>query len=746
VVLHDLPKQYETSATAGEDGSFLFSNVPPSEYSLTVEAPGFQETEEELTVQSGAALALTVSMKMANAQALVEVSANSGLIAPDAISADTEIARAGIERRSGVAGSSALQEVIAATPGFTTENDGLLHVRGVDDGVLYVMDGIPMMDRIDALTGTAPDLNAIRSMDVITGGIPAEFGGRSGAVVVMEGKSGMESDWMGTITSGGASFNAVEVDTATGGNLGKKLGVFVTNSFSQSDRFLDPPGPGNFNNHGMADRVGIRLDVKASERDGFVLKASQAAIDFGVPNTLPQEVAGQQQRQRFRNDAESLAWNRAWSTNVQYNLSGYRQASSAQLTGSPQDTPLFAAQDRGQVRLGFGSDLVAIFHGHTIKSGAGFSSIAVHEFFTFAVTDLQSGSQQGFGDNVLEFDPAHPFLFTGRALFKQSSVYIQDSFSPLKNLTINAGVRFDNSRMLASDHQSSPRIAGVYYIPQTETALRASFNRLFMPPQVENLLLSGSVQARQLSPFAGTAGQGGALVRAERISAYDVGVSQAFRKLFRLDVDYWDRRFRNFDDPNVLFSTEIIFPNSVARGFARGVDVRLEVPNHGGWSGYAGYSNSRVLETGPINGGLFLSDNALNIGPGTNFVPDHDQRNVGDIAITHNYGQHGLWTTVTARYESGVPIDVDPDQLDSLRLRPGANLVDFQRGRVKPRQVFGFSAGMTVLESRHTEVLAQFDIQNLANTPFVYNFGNPFSGTHFGAPRQFSGRLKFTFR
>jgi hypothetical protein len=83
---------------------------------------------------------------------------------------------------------------------------------------------------------------------------------------------------------------------------------------------------------------------------------------------------------------------------------------------------------------------------------------------------------------------------------------------------------------------------------------------------------------------------------------------------------------------------------------------------------------------------------------------------------------------------------------DALRQRPGANLVDFQRARVSPREIFGFSAGMTLMESRHAEVKAQFDIQNLLNTPFVYNFSNPFSGTHFGAPRQVSGRLQFTFR
>jgi hypothetical protein len=31
-------------------------------------------------------------------------------------------------------------------------------------------------------------------------------------------------------------------------------------------------------------------------------------------------------------------------------------------------------------------------------------------------------------------------------------------------------------------------ISGVYYFPKTKTTLRASFNRLFQPPQVTNLL------------------------------------------------------------------------------------------------------------------------------------------------------------------------------------------------------------------------------------------------------------------
>jgi hypothetical protein len=43
-------------------------------------------------------------------------------------------------------------------------------------------------------------------------------------------------------------------------------------------------------------------------------------------------------------------------------------------------------------------------------------------------------------------------------------------------------------------------------------------------------------------------------------------------------------------------------------------------------------------------------------------------------------------------------------------------------------------------------VSAQFDVQNVADRRFAYNFGNPFSGTHFGHPRLLGGRVKFAFR
>jgi hypothetical protein len=60
--------------------------------------------------------------------------------------------------------------------------------------------------------------------------------------------------------------------------------------------------------------------------------------------------------------------------------------------------------------------------------------------------------------------------------------------------------------------------------------------------------------------------------------------------------------------------------------------------------------------------------------------------------------------------------------------------------------VFDLSIGADLFRDERVTVSAQFDIQNIADKAFAYNFGNPFEGTHFGHPRLWGGRIKFAFR
>src|SRR4029079_18054136 len=100
------------------------------------------------------------------------------------------------------------------------------------------------------------------------------------------------------------------------------------------------------------------------------------------------------------------------------------------------------------------------------------------------------------------FNSTHPFNFQDQRTGRTLSMYVQDRFTVFKNLTLDAGLRYDNYRLVIGEQALSPRIGIAYYITKTKTTLHASYNRFFQPPPAENLLLASSSQAAAISPIA----------------------------------------------------------------------------------------------------------------------------------------------------------------------------------------------------------------------------------------------------
>mgnify|MGYP001454422249 CR=1 FL=1 len=114
--------------------------------------------------------------------------------------------------------------------------------------------------------------------------------------------------------------------------------------------------------------------------------------------------------------------------------------------------------------------------------------------------------------------------------------------------------------------------------------------------------------------------------------------------------------------------------------------------------------------------------------------------------FSYDHERSGSSLSFTGRYESGTPLEVDREEFDELRTRPGAELVDFERRRVKPRQVFDLSVVQRLLRGSRVDLSLRLSALNLTGERWAYNFGNPFSGTHFGPGRTVQIGVRAEFR
>ena len=213
--------------------------------------------------------------------------------------------------RSRIRGRS-LQDAVATLPGWATEDNGLLHARGVDDGFLYVIDGVPVYERLDALNGIAPDTQSLASINVITGYVAPEFGYKAGGVIEVQSQPATER-WRGTLDFGLGSNATTTLGAMAGGKLGPGVGLRLVGSSLRSDRFLDPFIPTTCTTPARRPRRREASTTIGGARDRLTLGWAIGRARYDVPNTDEQEAAGQDQRQRVWNGSASGSWQRVWS-------------------------------------------------------------------------------------------------------------------------------------------------------------------------------------------------------------------------------------------------------------------------------------------------------------------------------------------------------------------------------------------------------------------------------------------------
>lgn len=747
---------YQQTAQTGDQGEYKFFNVPFHIYILRVEATGFQVAEKPFDVETAIPLNIDLTLSVAAANETVTVTESASLIEADKTSSDTTISQTLLERPLGAVPSRGIEAIVASAPGFAPDDNGRLHPRGSESQVQYVIDGVPITDNLSAIFATSLDARTLRTVEVLTGGISAEFGDKLGGVVNVNTRSGRETPTQGSVTLSGGSFSTGEIG-ANFSTRTDKFGLLTNLSASTSQRFLDPPSIDNFHNFGRTGKGFLRLDYQLTPNDTLRGTFLAGGTNFQVANRLAQEIAGQDQKQRLRDHSEFVTYERIFSPTTFGQFSFFNRYGKARLTSNPLSTPVVAFQERSLQNTGGIAAVSLTRASHNIKIGGGFTITPVREEFSFYPTtpfdDFTDDEGETVPNPVNSFNAANPFLFEGNRTGRLLSAYIQDRFSPFRNFTIDAGIRYDNYKLVIQEDAFSPRIGVAYFIPRTQTTLRASYNRIFQTPPAENLLLASSAAAAALSPLAVVQGQSGVRpILPDKQHVYEVGAQQALSRYLRLNLTVYQKRITNFGDKDQFFDTGIIFPITISSGRVTGEELRLETSELRGFRAFGSYANSRAYGVTPINGGLFLGEAVESLDqPGLRFANDHDQRNSAQFQLSYNHARSGLYANFGGRYDSGYPTDVEPGT--SLADFTAAGFdprlydeIDFERGRTRPRTVLNFAVGADLLRERRTSLNVQFDIQNFTNTLFLYNFESVFSGTHIGFPRLFSGRLSVRFK
>lgn len=719
------------------DGRYSFKNLPFGFYRLLIKNAGFVPSLELIEIRSAVPLMHEVTLSIESIKTSVEVTESDTLIDPNRTGAAHYVGSEEIKSRVAGLPGRGLLDLVVMQPGWALEANGILHPRESEYDTQFVVNGFPVYDNRSPAFAPTVDADNVESMKVYTSGIPAEFGQKLGGVIEVNTQRNTSPGLHVTAVAQGGSFGTVGGFIAGQYVAGRTTATLAAEGFL-TDHYLDPPVIQNFTNHASNASFTGALERDLTDADRLRVSISHRQTWFLVPNDLRQQAAGQRQDRTGGDTEGQVHYQRVFSPSLIGSFGGMLRDVSARQWSNPFSTPIETHQDRGYREAYMRSSLSGHHGSHEWKTGVEIRFASVREEFGYHIVSyrLNPGNVRIFDSDLLA-----SYEFSGRSPDREQAFYAQDTIR-LKNFTLSLGLRFDHYALLVHESGWSPRVAAAWHSRPLGLVLHASYDRTFGTPPFENLLVSAAPSTANLN--------GGFYlpIRPSRGNYYEAGFTQSLGKRARLDASYFLRDVRDFKDDDLLLNTGVSFPIAFRNATVRGVEVKLEVPHWGPFSGYLSYANTIGIGQFPISGGLFLDDGAADLlSSNERFPISQDMRNTARAWLRYQISRR-VWTAWSGSYNSGLPVAGDLPALNLLEAQYGADIVskvNFSRGRVTPSFSINASVGADLWRHDRRSVSVQADVLNLTGRLNVINFAGLLSGTATGAPRSFGIRLRTEF-
>ncbi len=403
---------FTRTATTDSEGSFRFANVPFNPYHLTATAAGFAAYTQDVDVRSTVPTTVQISLKLGTAQTSITVEAKGEDLIEKDPSFHTDVDTALTDRLPLESQSSSVSSLVTlATPGVVADSNGLFHGLGDHAENSFSVDGQPITDQQSKIFSNQIPLDSIQSLEAVSGGPPAEFGGKTSLVIKVTTQSGLGvTKPKGTVYSSYGSFGSV------GGGFrlaigGPKWGNFIAANGLNSSRFLDPPELHAIHDKGNEENLFDRVDYNVTSGDTIHTNFQYTRSWFQTPNTIDNLNPGvtdplnatllvgpQDQRAQIKTFNIAPVWTRLFSTTTLFTFGGFVRQDRfnyypsgnvfADGTGLiPSGSSATLNQQRKLTNAGLRTDVSYVKGIHNFKAGATFQHTFLTENFNFGITD-----------------------------------------------------------------------------------------------------------------------------------------------------------------------------------------------------------------------------------------------------------------------------------------------------------------------------------------------------------------------
>ncbi len=537
-----------------------------------------------------------------------------------------------------------LDKALLQVPGVSQDSaaSGDLHVRNEHANLQYRINGIMLPDGVGAF-GQIIDTGIVGSLALITGALPAQYGLRTAGVLDIQTKADAFNN-SGSVSVYGGSHGNITTSAEYGGTVGQTQ-YYVSGRYFGSNVGIENPTPAYnaIHDNTSQEKGFLYLSTVIDPTSRLTLISGVSNGNYEIPNNPGQppgftafgvsnfDSSLLNERQTEFNQFNVLAYQKS-GDGIDYQLSYFNRYSQLHFMPDPIGDLVFNGVASDVYRQSFINGIqedtsYQLGFAHTLKFGLSASterSLVNNGSTVLPLDDMGNPVDAPF--SVFDSSAKTGYLF---------SAYLLDEWKITNQLTLNAGLRFDQMWQYVDANQLSPR-ASLTWKPYDGTTFHAGYSRNFTPP--EQVLAAPTNLALVANTTAQPAVSANDPVQPERSNVYDIGWDQKISAIPGLEVglDAYYKTATDLLDDGQFGQAYVLTAFNYARAQNTGVEFKTSYTN-GNLRLYGNVAWARQRATQVVSNQYLFDPDELAYIAGAYVYTDHAQ------LLTASAGASYLW-------------------------------------------------------------------------------------------------------